>query len=677
MNTLLARFPGWTFFLLAVFAVAACGGGGGGTASEEGAHGEEGDLDADTTAPALLSALPSDTTIGPNTFISVIFSETMDRNSLQVGGDLAAEAETDIWFDGNMLDDATTVRPLTTWSGGSGRTLTFDATDLAGNPVPTVTLTFDVDATPPVGALVEPFDGILTVTQPIVIEFNEPMDEFVNPGGFLGDDSDGGTYELVGGERLRLRFEPNTEWLRGRGRSLRVRAADEYGNDVELEYEFHVVDGVIHVSTAGNDSNSGTADQPLRTIPQAIDRAISSGFTGSGNAAAAIRIAEGLYTVDSGSGDPIMLGETEGEAGISLYGGYNASFTSRDPATRASVLEDTSTAAGVRIASLTEFPNRAIHADTWADERTVIDGMTIRGSSQGGHSAAVFVSGGLIDLRNCVIAGGGSDGGNQPADWAFGVYDYISNGLTLVNNTINGGVAGDTAAIFNFAGKRAQIDSNRIDGGGSTAPNSRSIGVFMYATRSGIIRNNVIEGGKASTAAGIYVQEVGESTTDPVIRNNTVNASGAFNSRGIYLWGPTTPVIDNNIISASTGSSRQYCIDENNVDADPASLRNNVLFDCATALYRDELTTDITTISDVNNLANTDSSGNISIDPMFVDRDGADNDLTTFADNDWRLSAGTPVSVSEGGLDLSAEFELDLEGKARTVPWSIGAYERD
>jgi len=54
-----------------------------------------------------------------------------------------------------------------------------------------------------------------------------------------------------------------------------------------------------------------------------------------------------------------------------------------------------------------------------------------------------------------------------------------------------------------------------------------------------------------------------------------------------------------------------------------------------------------------------------------------DDDIDTMGDNDWRLTASSPTEVTQGGLDLSAEFTTDKDGVTRTAPWSIGAYEQD
>ena len=302
--------------------------------------------------------------------------------------------------------------------------------------------------------------------------------------------------------------------------------------------------------------------------------------------------------------------------------------------------------------------------------------MTIRGSDQGDYSAAVYVKGGLLELRNCIIQGGGSNGGNHPSVRSYGVFDNGGNGLTLRNDTLYGGVAPDTAAAYLFINARALIEGNRIDGGGEDLSGSDSTGIYMYATDDNVIRNNVIDGGRgASTSAGMLIYDVLLTNTDPIVQNNTINASSSNQSRGLWLVSSVMPIIENNIVSAGAGST-QICIDEANTTSDPAALRNNVLFDCPTALYGD-YGSPLTSIDDVNNMMDTVASGNLSTDPMFVDRDGADNDLTTFADNDWDLSGASPASVTKGGLDLSANFDVDVEGNARTVSWSIGAYERD
>ena len=43
---------------------------------------------------------------------------------------------------------------------------------------------------------------------------------------------------------------------------------------------------------------------------------------------------------------------------------------------------------------------------------------------------------------------------------------------------------------------------------------------------------------------------------------------------------------------------------------------------------------------------------------------------------DWHLTSSTPAAVTQGGETLSGtDLGVDRDGIARTVPWSIGAYQ--
>jgi hypothetical protein len=82
----------------------------------------------------------------------------------------------------------------------------------------------------------------------------------------------------------------------------------------------------------------------------------------------------------------------------------------------------------------------------------------------------------------------------------------------------------------------------------------------------------------------------------------------------------------------------------------------------------------------------------LNLDEVFVDPDGADNDLTTPLDNDWHLKlltdpdgiAGAGRVLDGTGSDCGAIDELwfcatvpdDFDGHERTPPFSVGAYEK-
>jgi hypothetical protein len=57
--------------------------------------------------------------------------------------------------------------------------------------------------------------------------------------------------------------------------------------------------------------------------------------------------------------------------------------------------------------------------------------------------------------------------------------------------------------------------------------------------------------------------------------------------------------------------------------------------------------------------------GNLDVDPLFVDIDGPDNNLLTFADNDYRLAAGSPCADA-GDNALVAFDVVDIDGDGNT-----------
>ena len=74
--------------------------------------------------------------------IVITFSESMKTSSLQLGGALAAESDGGVWSTTNHDNDTLTITPTSTWTSGTGRNISVDATDLAGNAVDTVSASY-------------------------------------------------------------------------------------------------------------------------------------------------------------------------------------------------------------------------------------------------------------------------------------------------------------------------------------------------------------------------------------------------------------------------------------------------------------------------------------------------------------------------------------------------------
>ena len=440
----------------------------------------------------------------------------------------------------------------------------------------------------------------------------------------------------------------------------------------------------IYVRTDGSDTNPGTIAQPLLTIQAAV---------GCGQPGQTVRVANGTY--ESGS---VHLFE-----GISIYGGYSSDFQVRSPSIYPAIIND------VTDMSLNSSESSfVVMTDAGATPATVLDGFTINGTTVGfGGATVTGVSvSGSPTISNNIINGGG----NSSNDQSHGIIlEFSANNPIIKNNTINGGIAsGGSWGIRSFAVGPVTISNNTINGG-SSGVSSYAVDLRLLSSGGSTIINNSINGGsgesysygiyfdaaapvtiEANTITGgdgglVYSTSYGISTKSgaPIIRNNTIILEGATSygvynvsnsvisnntivgggssdSWGIYTKLATSAIFQNNIIDIMGGT----CVAEDDTNSDPAILKNNNLTGCV-SLYYDEGTTNIASIIAVNALSITDASDNVSASSNL--------DVT----KDYQLTMGSPAVVTQGGLDLSSDFNSDKAGNSRTVPWSIGAYEYD
>lgn len=394
--------------------------------------------------------------------------------------------------------------------------------------------------------------------------------------------------------------------------------------------------GDYYVSVMGNDGNDGLSSTNPKLTIQAAIAAAPIGKN--------VHVTEGSYQLDSnaGSGNQVVLRDN-----VSLYGGYSSDFTVRDPSVYTTIIEDISTTTGT-IATL----NRTIESNSGVTNNTLVDGFTINGSSgaSADYSAAIAnFYGGAPTIQNNIISGG-----SEP--YSYGIYNLNSSPV-IQNNTIAAGTGSISYGVYSRTS--SPIIQRNIITGGSGATDS--IAVVSLVSSSSIIRNNVIRGGSGSNSSNAVIDA---NLSFSTIRNNSIDGGTGVSSHAIMIM-ESSPTIQNNILYTSAGTNR-YCLSEwNNINSDPAQFTNNNLFACPTALYHDEAIIEIITISEVNALLDITggTSGNISVDPLFVSAD------------DLHLTVSSPASVTQGGLEFSTYFTNDKDGLERTIPWSIGAYE--
>jgi hypothetical protein len=98
----------------------------------------------DKTPPEAEVAPQSGSHISKITQIVITFNESMTPASLTLGGEMAAESDKGVWSTSKNKDDTLTLSPKQQWNVGSQRTLTIDATDIAKNPLATLSLRYTV-----------------------------------------------------------------------------------------------------------------------------------------------------------------------------------------------------------------------------------------------------------------------------------------------------------------------------------------------------------------------------------------------------------------------------------------------------------------------------------------------------------------------------------------------------
>ncbi len=457
----------------------------------------------------------------------------------------------------------------------------------------------------------------------------------------------------------------------------------------------------VYVSTTGSDTGgAGTLASPYATIAKAISVAVSG---------QAVLVAGGTYTVDSGAATNVVMKD-----GVSLYGGYSADFSSRNPTVNVTTITDVASAAAATLIG-TDFgtnsstcgtatigtPMAAVSVGTLTVPAT-IDGFTINGSANSAtvDSAAVSINNtntgaGVLTLSNDTLNGGtgsafsvgvynasgsynlASDtiNGGSSAGMSLGIYTGGGGGtVNALSSSINGGTGGTNVAVLNddLGNIYANLSNNTIAGGSGTA----SYGVYNVpncpAYTYPVLLNNTISGGSGSTSSTAYFSEDWGYAD---IFNNTMDGGSGPVSEGIYLTDSATVNVWNDTVSGGSGTTSSTAISNSLVGR--ADIEDSILLVTSTAGTRicynnvdgngASSTTETFSNNDVSPSCATAlysyaGTGVTTLTASTTVNDTAST-LTALGNvsenpgfvsaSDWHLTAASPATVLQGGLNLT------------------------
>jgi len=336
----------------------------------------------------------------------------------------------------------------------------------------------------------------------------------------------------------------------------------------------------------------------------------------------AITLADGLFAtgeVRVAAGTYSITSDINMAEGISLVGAYSADFSSRSLSANHTVLQDARTSGAA-----TTIVCSAISVST------IVDGFDIVSPSTDGQTVGISCSGlSQVTIRNNTIAAGTSSASN-----VMGIACSNSS-PTCYNNVIYGGSSVAARNIcFNLS----------------------------YSSSPYVYNNTFIAGTGAATHYIFQARLDGGSECYPTLINNVMTdlTSDSGGIVGIYHMDsgsghyPAAYTTNLFYVSPSTGGNGEYVYYSG---ASPSNV--NATNYGSMAVTTSSSGTQILEYNDAawRNIVNQN--------PLFANT----------AAHDYRLQVSSPSAST--GTDLSGIFTADRDGNPRTLPWSMGAYERD
>ncbi len=281
---------------------------------------------------------------------------------------------------------------------------------------------------------------------------------------------------------------------------------------------------------------------------------------------------------------------------------------------------------------------------------------------------AIYDVGSDATFTHCTFDGNSV---SSPSGTGGAIYNDDSDGTlttcTFTGNAANGGSEAYGGAMYNSYSAPILV-ACAFHG---NSANRRGGGMYNHYSDP-MLRECVFIGNAASGGQGGAMYSYGSSPTAVTCvfnGNSSSNSGGAVYN---YYYG-SYPVFVNCTFSRNAVVSGYGGGMYNSVSS--ATLRSCVLWgntaDNGAQIYGSSTAVSYSSIED-----GWAGTGNIALDPLFVDADGPD-DIPGTADDDLRLTAGSPC-INTGDPDFIPEpGETDLDGHARVLCGRVemGAYE--
>ncbi len=254
---------------------------------------------------------------------------------------------------------------------------------------------------------------------------------------------------------------------------------------------------------------------------------------------------------------------------------------------------------------------------------------------------AIFSSQGAAQIKNNQIVGGWYSENTCGIE----IEDSTGYNVEIENNSISGGAQTGLGRGISLKNTYAVISHNKIFG----ASPEPSVGIGIDLNKSpALVINNSINGGFTAYSRTMAIVNI---NSDSRIISNSINTGRAIRGVfGIYNIMDSHPEITNNIIFFKGTSLPQVSYGIINTSGSYPVVSYNDIW--------------------VANDTGTDYTGenyNISVDPKMAFSN----------EEDYSLTANSPVSVTQGAFNYSGITAVDILYNPRTDPWSMGAYEYD